>query len=238
MSDVARFGTEFARIYVSGCRSLGIELPWGLAVLALESGFNPKAANASGARGLFQKMPEQVMAKNGAPVFLPADAAPPPGFVTRDTRDEGGSPKRTLWKLYSCPLPAQQIADAFLFWCAMAKTFNVESFSSRGAFYALNLAPARLARGTEAARVLYSSRKDLHPEEYWPAAYEANKGLDPLLADGHSRKGWIEIRDLEAPLDKAVANHKARYDAELAAAQALCEALPSPSQTSDSDELT
>ena len=252
MSDVTLFGAEFSKQYALGCRALGIELPWGLAVLALESGFNPHAQNASGARGLFQKMPEQVLARTHQPVILPPDAVAPPGFLVKDEHGDKTDMKkvtgRTLWKLYTCPSPAQQIEDAFRFWSAMKETFHVGEFSSRGAFYALNLAPARLARGTEPERVLYSSRKDLHPEEYWPAAYEANKGLDPLLADGKTRKGWIEIRDLEAPLDKAIARCKAKYDAELAAAkpypvselaaaQMMTPTLPSPSEASDADEL-
>lgn len=37
---------------------LGVPPAWVLAVLALESGFGPTAHNASGARGLWQRMPE------------------------------------------------------------------------------------------------------------------------------------------------------------------------------------
>jgi hypothetical protein len=59
MSTVAVFGAEFSRRLMAGCKALGVPPEWVLAVLALESGFNPNAANPSGARGLWQRMPDR-----------------------------------------------------------------------------------------------------------------------------------------------------------------------------------
>jgi hypothetical protein len=53
------FGKNFTATLLEGSRNLGIDPAWILAVIALESGFNPFAANPSGARGLWQKMPEK-----------------------------------------------------------------------------------------------------------------------------------------------------------------------------------
>ncbi len=197
MNTVAVFGADFSRRLMAGCRGLEVPPEWVLSVLALESGYNQAAGNPSGARGLWQKMPD-----HGVPY---------------DTSKA----------------PAQQLADAFVFWGQMRASFKVTSFGTRGAFYCLNLAPARLAdgRGTP-DRILYSSRQDLHPAEYSQRAYEQNIGLDPVT--GHDaqgkplRKGWIEIRDLEAPLDRAVAGHQARFAAELASARALDLPFPVP----------
>lgn len=56
------FGKAWSRALVDTCGSLSVPgypvLPeWVLAVCALESGFDPLARNASGAFGLFQRMP-------------------------------------------------------------------------------------------------------------------------------------------------------------------------------------
>ncbi len=51
------FGRGWSLAFVAECATLGVPVEWPLAVFALESGFNPLARNASGARGLFQKMP-------------------------------------------------------------------------------------------------------------------------------------------------------------------------------------
>lgn len=59
----ATFGAEFSRAVCSGAEALAVPPEWILAVIALESGFDPRAGNASGARGLWQKMPD----RNGVP---------------------------------------------------------------------------------------------------------------------------------------------------------------------------
>ena len=54
---VTTFGPPWTRLLIDGAASLHVPCEWVLAVLALESGFNPLARNASGARGLWQRMP-------------------------------------------------------------------------------------------------------------------------------------------------------------------------------------
>ena len=51
------FGAAWTRRLVQSSAALAVPCEWVLAVLALESGFNPSARNASGARGLWQRMP-------------------------------------------------------------------------------------------------------------------------------------------------------------------------------------
>lgn len=163
------FGPAWSRALCVGCASLGVPPEWVLAVLALESGFNPLAKNASGARGLWQRMPS------------------------------GGVP-------YAVTDPTQQLRDAFAFWRAMMLQFHVDGFTSREAFYCLNLAPARLRNSAYTPEtVLYAAPT---------AAYEANRNLDP------HHTGRITIAMLAPALDAAVARNRARYDAELEAAYA------------------
>lgn len=52
------FGPVWTQTLIDGARVLAVPPAWVLAVIALESGFNPTARNPSGAVGLWQKMPE------------------------------------------------------------------------------------------------------------------------------------------------------------------------------------
>lgn len=166
------FGAAWTSALIEGAASLGIPPAWVLAVLALESGFNPAARNkASLAFGLWQRMPP-----------------------------------------YAETDPTQQLRDAFAFWRAQVCTFEVSMISSRAVFYCLNLAPARTKGTPTDETVLYSSRQDLHPREFWPKGYAQNRNLDA------AGRGWIVIGDLEPSLARAVRACQARYDAELAAA--------------------
>lgn len=51
------FGVDWTDALCEGSERLGVHVAWVLAVLALESGFDPCARNRSGARGLWQRMP-------------------------------------------------------------------------------------------------------------------------------------------------------------------------------------
>lgn len=53
------FGPAWSRALCEGCATLIVPPEWPLAVFALESGFNPLARSAAGARGLWQKMPSK-----------------------------------------------------------------------------------------------------------------------------------------------------------------------------------
>lgn len=182
------FGFVWSGALVDGCRGMGVPFEYPLTALAIESGFNPNARNPSGAQGLWQKMPTVVKDKQGNVVQrIP--------YTEKD--------------------PVRQIKDAFAFWRSMAKQFAPGGqVVSREAFYCLNLAPARLRKSVQNGdrTVLYSSRKDLHPEEFWLAGYQQNKGLDV------GRKGWIEMGDLKPKLDHYVKANQERYDLELALA--------------------
>lgn len=109
---------------------------------------------------------------------------------------------------YTTTDPVQQIRDAFAFWTLMKVHFRVPRFTSREAFYCLNLAPARLRDGAyDSETVLYAAPG---------AAYQMNApafGLDPRAKDGA-----IRIRHLAAGLEAAIRRCRARYDAELEAA--------------------
>lgn len=67
MTTAVVFGEAFTRRLVEGAKALRVPPEWILAVLALESGFNPQASNPSGARGLWQRMPSR-----GVPYSCPA----------------------------------------------------------------------------------------------------------------------------------------------------------------------
>jgi hypothetical protein len=225
MTEVAVFGTRFSVALCEGCAmlsSLGTPVPpeWVLGALALESGFNPRAANASGARGLWQKMPEPVVQK-GKPVVLAVDAKPPPGCLLRDIRDPMTKQVtgKSLWQLYACPAPEVQIAEACRFWWQFARAQKMPSgFTSREALYCCNLAPARLRGGRYTGEtVLYSANEeDKGLDVYWPAAYLQNcEAFGLAKAAGELR---LRMRHLATGLDRAIARHRARYDAEVAAA--------------------
>lgn len=169
------FGPEWSRALCDGCQLLagppGIPLEWPLAVIALESGFNPMARSKAGARGLWQKMP-------------------------------------VAGKEYDQADPVRQIKDAFGFWCAMQTAFKVGKLTTREAFYALNLAPARLKNGSyDNDTVLYAA----------PAiAYRMNAA--PFGLDPNDPVGTLKIQDLASGLDAAVKRCEERFYAELEAA--------------------
>lgn len=167
------FGDAWSLALCIGCASLNVPPEWVLAVLALESGFDPLARNSSGARGLWQRMP--------------IDGKP-----------------------YDVADPVKQIEDAFGFWRAMVRGFRAP-LRSREAVYCLNLAPARLRDGQyDDETVLYGAPS---------MAYKQNAkafGLDP-----EDPVGRIRMRNLAHGIDAAIARHRARYDAELAAAYAV-----------------
>jgi hypothetical protein len=139
--------------------------------------------------------------------------------------------QRLAWKgprgeriLYAEEDPANQLADALVFWRAQMATFRVTRFPSLEHFYCLNLAPARLAGDVAApGTVLYDQR--LHPRSYL-----ANRGLDPPLKEavpgcfvgpkgerdeGVPRKGQILLADLGPPLRKAGSRFAERIRREL-----------------------
>lgn len=172
------FGDEWTRVLVIGANQLGVPPEWILAVIALESGFNPLAKSIANARGLWQKMPS----KDGKP--------------------------------YAETDPTKQLQDAFAFWVEMKRVFVVPAFTSREAFYCLNLAPARLMGGT------YTDETVLYSKAKHKAAYEANRGLDV------TKRGDIRIKDLRVGLDASVRRCQGRYDDELAAARDSHESSP------------
>lgn len=221
---VAVFGSRFSVALVEGCgllSSLGTPVPvrWVLRCIALESGFNQKAANASGARGLWQRMPEQQFAQ-GRPVVLPLDAKAPQGFILRDVRDPMTKQVtgRSLWKLYSCPAPEVQIAEACRFWWRMARDLKVEGgFRTCEALYCANLAPARLRGGRyNDETVLYSANDaDKGLDSYYPAGFLQNHAAFGLPEDGERR---LRMKHLTFGLDSAERRLRARVDAEETAA--------------------
>jgi len=56
---VTTFGPSWSRALCEGCATMSVPPEWVLAVFALESGFNPLARSAAGARGLWQRMPSK-----------------------------------------------------------------------------------------------------------------------------------------------------------------------------------
>lgn len=222
----AVFGPAFSRALVEGCALLGVPPEWTLAKIALESGFNPNASNGSGARGLWQKMPEQVWG-NGKPLTVPVGSSPPPGCILRAVKGVSGKILHmTVWRLYSCPAPEVQIRDAFRSWRSSQVNTQIGPFKTREALYCLNLAPARLAGGEyDDETIIYSADPADAPLNrlggrftltFWPTAYRENAA--PFGLNPSDSKGKIRMHQLAYGLDKYVAINRARYDAELAAA--------------------
>lgn len=179
------FGPLWSEALVFGAEEIAVPFPWVLAVFALESGFNPAAENKS---------------SGARGLWQKMPLKTPDG-------------KRIPYAVID---PVTQMQDAFRFWGNMQKTFNTGKLATRESFYCLNLAPARLANGaSSASRVLYSSKHDLHPAEYWLAGYKQNEHLD---AD---HKGWITIGDLAPKLDQYVRKCQEKYDLESCLAQAI-----------------
>lgn len=176
-NGVQTLGPSFSREVLLASADLTVPVEWILAVVALESGFRTRARNPSGACGLTQLMPQNLPA---AGYSRGTDA-----FQTE-------------------PADVQMRAGA-RFWRVMTDAFKVPAFTSRAAFYCLNLAPARLMHGD------YSGETVLYARGKHGSAYSMNRVLD---VEG---RGDIRIKDLEASLDRAVRAVKTRYDAELEA---------------------
>ncbi len=188
---MSTFGPEFTKALLVGCSDLKVPPEWVLAVLALESGFKLTAANPSGARGLWQKMPDMVSQT------WPQGKALPPGHFQK----ANGS----VWRYYDVSKPAHvQLEDAFRFWRNMQRTFSMGAWPSRAAFYCTNLYPATLRGGK------YNDDTVLFAKG--TKAYEQNAGLD------YRKRGFVCIDDLDRSLERAVKNCQARYNAELGAA--------------------
>lgn len=224
---ISAFGADFSRAFCLGCASIGTRLEWPFAVLCLEGdGMNPYAANASGARGMWQRMPTQVVI-DGVPRTLPPGVPPPAGCIARPVKGPDGAViHQTVWRLYSPTDPVRQINDYFAYTRAMIAELRAGKLTSRSALYCLNLAPARVYGGTYTDEtIVYSTNVEDEPlnarghafaKTYWPDAYQANArafGLDPKNPHGR-----ILMSDLATGLDAAVARHQAKYDAELTAA--------------------
>jgi hypothetical protein len=119
------------------------------------------------------------------------------------------------WVAYTETDAGQQLRDAIEFWCGQIKANRYPRPPTRENFYALNLAPARAMR-----RVLYAdpARVAEAPPELRDEvarctrperAYKANRGLDA------AGKGWIEVADLAAPLDRHARMYAQRIRREL-----------------------
>lgn len=211
MSVPLLFGVEFSGALCLGCASLSVPPEWVLAVLCLEgNGMDPHAANASGARGMWQRMPEPVLV-GGRPLILDLVAPCPVGCVLRVAHDLHDPTKvvgHSVWKLYAPTDPVRQLNDYFAWTRVELRNVNAGAIRSREALYCCNLAPERLRNGGyDPDTVLYPAPTD---------AYRANArsfGLDP-----NDPKGALRMSDLATGLDAAVKRHQAKFDAELEAA--------------------
>ena len=115
---------------------------------------------------------------------------------------------------YSVFDPVLQLHDAFGFWQGMIGTFHVAPIKSRGSFYCINVAPARLRGG------MYTPLTTVYDRDIHPKAYAENEWLDS------NHDGVITIGDLETALDTGIKRCRPRYDAELAFAQSLVDDSP------------
>lgn len=208
MTKFDAFGREWSRALCEGCATLDVPPEWVLAVFALESGFNPFARNASGARGLWQRMPDRVFA-NGRPLVLPVGAATPPGNILRPHKGASGVVVGlSVWRLYAPVEPLKQLTDYFAWTRTRLSTVHAGKLRSRAALYCCNLAPERLRDGRYTDETpLYSAPSQEYQQN---AAHFGLKASDP--------KGVLRLRHLEYGLDAGVARHRDRYNAELAAA--------------------
>lgn len=204
------FGPAWSRGMCDVARELNVPLEWPLAKIALESGFDPLARNASGARGLWQAMPKDMGEHDGQSTL-------PPGWYLRTVMRDGKTTVRMM-KPYLTTDPVVQLREGLAFWKAMARDFHVGAFRSRASLYCLNIAPARLRDGAyDDETILYSADPaDKAHAYYWPTAYRQNAasfGLNPA-----DPVGKLRMKHLDVGLDAAIARHRARYDAELEAA--------------------
>lgn len=128
--------------------------------------------------------------------------------------------------------PATQIRDCEAFWLDMVRGFKIATFGSIGAFYCLNLAPAKVK-----SRVVYAGPGPYMDEQGNPAddalvgecareykarskAYAAqDSSLDPL------GKGWLASKDFGPVVTLA---RTPRVDAELARLRGQPEPAPPP----------
>lgn len=212
------FGPEWSRALCLGCASLDVPPDWVLAVLALEGGFNPLARNASGARGMWQRMPDPVYS-NGKPLVLGNGEPAPPGCIVRSVKDKitGVVTGQSVHRLYAPTDPVQQINDFFAWTRSRLHVVNSGKLKSRSALYCCNLAPERLRDGRYTDEtILYSA-----PSE----AYKQNAA--PFGLDAKDPHGALRMKHLAYGLDAAVARHRTRYNAELAAAH-IANVTPPP----------
>lgn len=182
------FGPAWTGALLLGCESLGVAPAWTLAKIALESDFNPFARNASGARGLGQRMPA-----NGVEYA-----------VTDPVRQLNDA--FTFWRAMRATLKVGEFRSREALYClnlAPARLLGGQ-YDDETILYSANADDERLNQ--------FHGRFE---RTYWPIAYQQNAaafGLDP-----HDTLGRLRMRDLARGLDAAVARNRSRYDAELAA---------------------
>ena len=201
MSGPACFGKEFSVVLVDGCAALGVPPDWPLAVIALESGFDPTIYHGRNQAVALDKAPADWREVEGLGVALPRNCTGASGLWQKMPQRLKRDGKRDLLRLYCSSVrdPAQQLREAIRFWGDWAPPGG---WKSREHFYASNLAPAY---AKESAEVLYPAGS---------AGAKANLYLDV------DQDGSIEMSELGTPLDRAVRQCRTRYECELDAAYA------------------
>lgn len=127
---------------------------------------------------------------------------------------------------YQVTDPAKQVADYFLRATDLRRKLGFSELPTRGHYYCLNLAPARLQGGKATPEtVVYSlthDRSNFIANHYlakpFPAGYVGGSFTGP---DGVKRVDFFTIADLDAPLLKASRWFPNRFTRELAAVRSL-----------------
>lgn len=176
------FGSAWTALLRDGSGLLDVDPSWVLVLLAFHSGLDPLRESPNGARGLWQFMGTYYVSPTG----------------------------ERMRRLYEEKDPVRQLADAFHFWTIQKRIYRVSRLPTRAHFFALSLAPDRLAGNTPT-----SMDTLLFPTG--TKGYDANKPLD------REKKGYILLGDLEWPLQKASQVYAQRLRRELEAAKAPIE---------------
>jgi hypothetical protein len=195
MAALRIFGRPFTQRLITLAEAGHWEPEWALAIFAYESGFDPSIRNAIGAAGLNQFMP--------------------------DTLRDMGWDERVRGRFNEQPAIVQLEYTARS-WDWWRKTLKIPRWEHRAHLYQATFWPASAAGEFSLNEVMLDATKSLKMR----IAVAANRNLDvtTLLPDGTVVPGpdnKITVGELELGIQRGIASHRDRYDAEVAILRTL-----------------
>jgi hypothetical protein len=188
------FDAELCRIarVVLDCDPMDLARP-----LFNESGLSFKAHNPKGdASGIFQAMPFVLrgLGFTGAGGYTEV-----PGAYARARMASDDATMKALDRALAAAFRTLDAGSQLDPWMAKYYAPHRGKLVNATAVYMATFCPAYLDKAGEPEWVICGSRPS-DPRKNW---YPVNIGLDPKRGDPPTRKGWIEVRDLTAAIQRA-----------------------------------